>query len=130
MCDFCENALDEVWPQLNQQKQYSTPDSIKGKPFSIYQISPENIKIVPQNITISRNAFAAAIHYLLENQHNLDHPCEIRSSNSREQAGPLCIAARDQNSDVRCINYILPILQNFNIVELDSGRPNKTWLTL
>jgi len=128
MCEHCDKRIKKIWPKLPIDKRYRTPDLYKGKDFYIDEKSNQRIKIVPQNISITKSSFLAALHYLFKNQHHFKNPCEIRSSNSRAESGPLCIASRDKNANVRCINYILPILQNFQIVGIDPVRPNKTWL--
>ena len=94
-------------------RQYWTPDLYKGKEFCIEEKTNQKIKIKPPNISITKESFLATLHYLIQNEYHFKNQCEIRSSNSRKSAGPLCIASRDKNSNVRCINYILPILQNF-----------------
>jgi hypothetical protein len=128
MCDQCEKIINKIWPKLATGKRYRTPDLYKGKDFSIEEKTRQGLKIVPQNISITKDAFLSALHYLIQHKHNFRNQCEIRSSNDRRTAGPLCLAARDRNSDVRCINYILPILQAYQIVGIDPVRPNKTWL--
>lgn len=128
MCESCEKVVNKIWPKLKTGKRYRTPDLYNGKDFLIEDKSNQRIKIIPQSISITREAFLSALHYLYQNEHYFRNQCEIRSSNSRKSAGPLCLASRDENSNVRCINYILPILQNFQIVGIDPVRPNKTWL--
>ena len=128
MCERCQKIVNRIWHKLQIGKVYQTPDRYKGKEFCIETITSQKIGINPQKVFITKDSFLAALHYLVQNNHNFENPCEIRSSNSREAAGPLCLASRDTNSNVRCINYILPILQDFQIVEIDPGRPNKTWL--
>lgn len=128
MCGHCDRTINEIWPKLETGKRYRTPDLYKGKDFYIQEKTTQALKIVPQNISVSKEAFLSALHYLIQNEHNFGNQCEIRSSNSRKTAGPLCLAARDKNSNVRCINYILPILQGFQIVGIDPIPPNKTWL--
>ncbi len=128
MCERCEKIINIIWPKLQTGKQYTTPDLYKGKDFYIAEKSNQRIKIAPQNISIKTASFLATLHYLIQNEHYFRNQCEIRSSNSKKTAGPLCLASRDKNSNVRCINYILPILQKFQIVGIDPARPNKTWL--
>ena len=128
MCDHCDKIITEIWPKLEPGKRYRTPDLYKGKDFYIEEKTSQGLKIVPQNVSVTREAFLSTLHYLIQNEHNFKNQCEIRSSNSRKTAGPLCLAARDKNSNVRCINYILPILQGFQIVDIDPVAPNKTWL--
>ena len=128
MCDHCRKIVNKLWPKLEIGKRYRTPDLYKGKDFFIEEKSSLRIKIRPQNISITKESFLAALYYLFQNKHYFKNQCEIRSSNSKKTAGPLCLASRDKNSNVRCINYTLPILQNFQIVGIDPVRPNKTWL--
>ena len=128
MCYRCERIINEIWPKLEIGKRYRTPDLKKGKDFYVEEKTTQGLKIVPQNISITKEAFLSALHYLIQNEHNFRNQCEIRSSNSRRTSGPLCLTARDKNSNVRCINYILPILQGFQIVGIDPVPPNKTWL--
>jgi len=128
MCERCEKTISKLWVGLQPGEMYSTPDLARGKVFSVHEKSVGGIRIDPQNMSITKEAFMATVHYLAENRHYSDNECEIHSSNSRENAGPLCRAARDKNHNVRCINYILPILQKFQIVGIDPARPNKTWL--
>jgi hypothetical protein len=128
MCDHCDKIINQIWPKLEPGKRYRTPDLYKGKDFYIKEKTSQGFKIVPQNVSVKKGAFLSALHYLIQNEHNFRNQCEIRSSNSRKTAGPLCRAARDKNSNVRCINYILPILQGFQIVGIDPVAPNKTWL--
>lgn len=128
MCEHCQKTMNRIWPKLQLGKRYRTPDLYKGKDFYIEEKTNQTIKIRPQHIAISKESFLAALHYLLQNKHNFNNQCEIRSSNSKETAGPLCLASRDKNATIRCINYILPILQNNQIVGIDPVRPNKTWL--
>jgi hypothetical protein len=126
MCDQCEKLINKIWPKLEEGKRYRTPDLYKGKDFYIKEITRQGFKIVPQNISVTRDVFLSSLHYLIQNRHNFRNQCEIRSSNSGKTAGPLCLASRAKNSNVRCINYILPILQTFQIVGIDPVRPNKT----
>lgn len=128
MCN--ENLLDNLWNQLNAHAAYNTPDNIRQTEFTIQAINqnPDSITISPQNITISKQAFLAALSHLTGNHHTQGNPCQIRSSNTPKKAGPLCQAARKVNNNVRCINYILPILAAAGIVGINGKRPNTTWL--
>jgi len=130
MGQFCEKIVSDLWKKLQVSQQFRTPDLYKGKDFKIEAKSDTQIKIQPQKIVVSREAFSAAIHYLRENNHYMKTPCEIRSSNSAELSGPLCKAARQNNNNVRCINYILPIFQKNVIVGVNPVRPNTTWLLI
>lgn len=128
MCDFCIKTTDAVWRSITVGQRYRTPDLYKGKDFSIEQKGHERLKISPQAVSVSKSAIEATIHYLRSHQHDMDSPCEIRSSNDKTTAGPLCCIAREENDGVRCINYILPILQKNAIAGINPVRPNSTWL--
>lgn len=131
MCKTCEDAINKIWENLTREQIYRTPDLNRGAIFKIIDVNKELIKISTrktQNILILKDAFISTVHYLKENHHYKSNPCEIRASNNRNMSGPLCKASRDKNYNVRCINYILPILSRNNIAGIDGNRPNKTWL--
>jgi 2-polyprenyl-6-methoxyphenol hydroxylase-like FAD-dependent oxidoreductase len=135
MCNTCTQNINAVFQNLAVGQEFMTPDNQRPANFSISAIGQNSVTILPQNngLIITREAFESALHYLVENNHTVDHVCEIRSNNLRRDAGPLCIAARDQNRNVRCINYILPILAHNNLVGIDGTRSrahprNTTWL--
>lgn len=131
MCMSCKIDIDDVWLNLSPGQGFKTPDNMKGSNFTVQSKDSEIIKIRTKRgtaVPISRQAFENTLHHLRIHNHYLDNPCEIRSNNDRELAGPLCVASRDGNRNVRCINYILPILESFGIVVTDGKRPNKTWL--
>jgi len=128
VCDFCDEMSDLVWRSVVVGQRFRTPDLHQGRWFRIGEKTPERLTVLPQRVSVSKTAFAAAIHFLLTHRHGAKAPCEIRSSNDRAVAGPLCLAARNGNGDVRCINYILPILQHHAVVGINPQRPNTVWL--
>lgn len=101
MCQICEKIIVDPWRNLVAGQGFRTPDLYRGVDFRIEEIAHNCIKISPPNVSIQKAAFVAAIHYLRTNDHEMNSPCEIRSSNSRATAGPLCIVSRDQNNNVR-----------------------------
>jgi hypothetical protein len=104
---------------------------LRGANFSISNINNDSLEITTRNgsiVEISKNAFVDVVHYLNNNNHNQNNQCQIKSSNNPEIAGPLCRISRQYNNNVRCINYILPILAEYGIVGIGPNRPNKTWL--
>jgi len=131
MCMSCKIDTDDVWLNLSPGQGFKTPDNMKGSHFDVKSVDSEGIKIKTKRgslVPIGRQAFENTLHYLRSHDHYSHNPCEIRSNNDRELAGPLCVASRDGNRNVRCINYTLPILESFGIVVTDGKRPNKTWL--
>jgi len=127
MCDQCNHEIKTLWKQLKPGQSFRTPDNQVGKPFSIYKITDDKIVILRQQtpVPIKKESFSAAIHYLRKNSHNGNNPCEIRSSNSEHSSRPLCSTTRQENNKTRCVNYILPILSNFNFVGCDVHRPGR-----
>jgi hypothetical protein len=128
MCGSCEVRIDDVWLRLHRGQVYRTPDYRQGVMFTIDEIAKDSITIATQNVKVSRHSFVDVLHYLRENHHHHLNPCEVRSNDDPQLAGPLCRAARARNNNSRCINYILPILQNHGLVGIDCDQPNKTWI--
>ena len=128
MCNLCDHEIGEIWNNLLPNQIFRTPDTQKGVDFYLERIENDQLTINPQNTSISKAAFAVTLHYLRANRHDEHNPCEIRSSNDPASAGPLCLTARGANNNIRCINYILPILAQHHIVGINPRRPNTTWL--
>lgn len=125
MCNTCTQNINAVFQNLAMGQTFNTPDNRRHRPFTISAINENSITIVPQRngLIIPRAAFEGALHYLVANNHIANHICEIRSSNTLRRA------ARAQNRNVRCINYILPILAQNNLIGINGGiNPNTTWL--
>jgi hypothetical protein len=123
--------IESIWPKLTSGQDFRTPDLLRGAIFSISYINNDLLKIRTRNgsiVAVSKGAFVHTLHYLNSNGHNENNPCEIRSSQNPEDAGPLCRISRQANNNVRCINYILPILAEYNLVGINGNRPNTTWL--
>lgn len=140
--NLAESVINSIWPQFSSIPDgvLRTPDNINGVHFIIKDVDVDALAIltgtqsrqtasdkVPVNIT--KEAFIATLDYLVSHSHVDDTKrCKISASNKPEEASPLCRASRAQNHNVRCITYILPILQYFNLVEVDGNRLNTTWL--
>jgi len=130
MCKLVRDTLlDHL--QAMEGRVFRTPDRHKGADFVLKQVRHDRVVIEtgrrPSDVPITLAAFTAAFEYLLHNGHDADHPIPIRSHNDPRQAGPLCRAAREKNSDIRCINYILPLMKAMGYVEVDGSRPNRCW---
>jgi hypothetical protein len=124
-------TLRAVWPQLSARRSYQTPDNSVSKAFDVTNSTEDFIAIRTDGgstLNIYRPAFGAALRYLLENRHVAGNPCEIRSNQIANEAGPLCIATRSVNNGTRVINYIAPLLENVGIVATQGTRPNLIWL--
>ncbi len=124
-----EKEISRVWEGLKRGDTFRTPDNSRGVIFSIARVNADKLFIHPQQgVSIHHSAFIAALDYLLETNSGVTNKCEIRSSNDSRKAGPLFRASRDKNNNVRCINYIVPILRAYGIVDCSGDRPNKVWL--
>lgn len=109
---------------------FVTPDQAIGVPFTITDVTPRHVQIQlnsGNDMDISRQAFLSANDFLHNSGHNSSRPCPIASNNDHGQAGPLCQATRAANDNVRCINYIVPILAQIGAVSFSGARPNTCW---
>jgi len=126
-------ALNDRWNSVPLLTTLYTPSERKS--LTVWQITPDEMHISTEGGTemkITRSAFSASLNYLLEQGHVASHPCAIASDQLRSEAGPLCLAARDANSEsggTRVITYVLPILKEMGLVEINSEIPNTVWLT-
>jgi hypothetical protein len=126
-----KTALNAVWPQICKSQNLYTPDASAGKSFAVVSSDQDSISITTEGgfpLRIQREAFFTALLYLVTHHHSQDSPCEIRSNQLAENAGPLCRATREVNSGTRVINYIAPILVTTGLVVIRSSRPNAVWL--
>lgn len=124
-------ALSTVWSQICEPRKLNTPDSSAGSSFSVVSSDQSSVSIITKGgspMRIQRKAFFEALRYLVMHQHNKTSPCEIRSNQRAEEAGPLCQATRAANSGTRVINYIVPMLATTGLVSVRSSRPNAVWL--
>lgn len=109
---------------------FNTPDNIRSVSFSISSVSMMAITITlnsGNDLDISRQAFFTANEILLNGSHDITKPMDIGSSNSTEDSGRLCRSTRQQNNNIRCINYIIPILADIGAVNFSGERPNTCW---
>lgn len=124
-------VIENIWGQIGDLNELFTPDNAARRLFRVIAVNENTVRIETEGgslITIHRGAFFEALRYLLENNHTQENPCEIRSSQTAEEAGPLCVTTRMVNSNVRVINYIVPILAAVGVLGVSGRRPNTTWL--
>ncbi|VAW76588.1 hypothetical protein MNBD_GAMMA12-2269 [hydrothermal vent metagenome] len=129
MCGSCNVRIDDVWLRLRTNQVYRTPDHERGVTFLLSEVNEASIEILPQELVINRVCFSDVVHYLRYYQHYDTNPCTINSNDDPNLSGDLCLTARVRNhNERRCINYILPILQNHGLAGIDCTEPNTTWL--
>lgn len=106
---------------------YNDMTSSVARSFDITASTESTITITTERgsaLVLERAAFHSTLRYLVLNRHTEENPCEIRSNDVYERAGPLCQASRDANSRTRVINYIVPILADVDFVRINGTRPN------
>jgi len=128
-----ERIIDSIWPEISGKREaYKTPDDNKGIPFSVIKLEKSSLTIETNKksiIKIPREAFVAAIQFLIENDcHSKSSSCEINASQS--DPGPLNMATRKFTNDTMNISYVLPILKATGVISIDGKRKNKTWINL
>lgn len=124
-------AIDSIWPAVSSSRPLLTPDHSAPSSFTVVASNADTTTISTEQGTrliLERAAFHATLRYLAEHGHGLENPCEIRSNNVYDDAGPLCRAARDANNRTRVINYIIPMLADVGLVRVNGARPNTVWL--
>jgi len=124
------NELSLRWGLLQPGQIFPSPSGRKS--FKITSITSEKviIKTEKTEITIRRAAFFAALEYLMTHRHMEGNKVKIRSNKDIAKAGPLCVAIRNANGvNVMISTYVLPILAELKLVEIDSAIPNRVWLT-
>lgn len=131
MRNIASKALAQVWSDIHEGMEFKTPDDRAGKLFSVQSVDEDSILVLTEKgmteVRLGRAAFLEAIYYLLKHNHDEYSPCEIRSNNDSAKAGPLCLATRNVNNNVRVINYIAPILAGVGLLEVDGKQPNTVW---
>ena len=130
---IAHRLINSIWDEISTPgKTLLTPDDVKGAEFTIIESNSTMIKIQTtggSDISIDRESFHAALHFLLINgRTSPSKACEIGSSNGTP--GELDRVTR--KTGPRVINYILPILAEAGIVGIDGMRnsqhpKNTTW---
>ncbi|WP_312800091.1 hypothetical protein [Pseudomonas sp.] len=125
-------VLNKVWSDIKNLTGLNTPD--KNVPFTIHTVKNDRVVIITNGgspIVLWRSAFEAVIQYLHENKiYGEENRVEIGSSNKEKEAKSLCVVSREHRK-TRVINYILPILDKFEIVKTkkkNSKEKSSAWL--
>jgi len=108
----------------------STPDRRRSRPFRVDAVDPERgaIQITPQGNGDAAPVWlrAEAVNrclYFLETHVADDEVIAIQAS--QNHPGPLARFTRKGNGGVRCLPYLLPILEAVGLVAIDGdARPN------
>ena len=123
---IAEAALNQCWAAFPHSQNLSSPS--KTKDFDVVKRDDTNMEITTEgqsSIVVPKEAFVKVLSHMITNGHVRDKPCEV--GNNYSAPGPLADAATVNGKHT--IHYILPILQAMRLVEINSNKPNTTWLS-
>ncbi|MND38061.1 hypothetical protein D3C80_287600 [compost metagenome] len=134
MNQMAAQTVASLWPHMQGVGPLGTP--ARNSPFEVGEVTADRVvvrtgKSAKTKVVLPRMAFEAALGYLLTHGHHAGNPCEIAAADAPEKAGPLCLASRLLPSGkygVRNITYVLPILQQLGVVEINADKPSRVWL--
>jgi hypothetical protein len=131
MRTLSQSLISAIWPELAKVGvKYTTPDEQRGAKFIVEKSDAASISIRTSGespISIHRDSFIAALHFLLEGCHvSPEKACRIGAGIS--DRGPLDEATRIHSGGTMVIPYIVPILAATGIVGFSGERPNSVWL--
>lgn len=122
-------ALDGIWNNIGKCEGVLLRTPAKGSEFTLAKVTQNRITVALSEVKLSidREAFEGALHYLVSHGHNAASPCEIRSNKIYDEAGPLCRSARKAPNGQMNITYVLPILKKMGLVGIEASRPSTAW---
>lgn len=124
-------TISRAWSRMGELSRLRTPS--QRSEYSVEGFADDRVIVLvaSKRHVLLRSAFEAALNYLHQNSHGIENPCLIQSNNDPTLSGPLCCASRVTLSGAygpRNINYVLPILQAFGVVDIRTSTPNAVWL--
>jgi hypothetical protein len=122
---LAEVALDQCWNTFPNTQQLPLPSQAGFFDVTKRGTTAMDVTTAGQNsVKVPREAFVGALAYLIKGGYVKGNPCEIR--NKYDNPGPLAQAGAVNGTQM--IQYVLPILKAMGLVEINSDRPNTTWL--
>jgi hypothetical protein len=126
-----QHLISAIWPEMAKVgEKYTTPDEQRGAEFIVEKSDASSISIQTSGesqISIHRDSFIAAFHFLLEGCHvSSEKACQIGAN--KLDPGLLDKATRIHSGGTMVIPYIVPILAATGIVGVSGDRPNSVWL--
>ncbi|MGS0943746.1 hypothetical protein ACVA51_24920 (plasmid) [Pseudomonas luteola] len=129
-----KKAMESIWAEVMELtgKTFETPSG--GKVFQISEVTDDSITIPfeKSKLEIKNKSFEQTLKYLVANSHyGEEKKLKIGAHDVPQEASELCKAARLKSNGEygpRVITYILPILAQCGVVEIDKAIPNTTWL--
>lgn len=137
VCACCDVTVDGVWWRLSQIgpvdprgvfDALGAPEATRRPRFNIGEIRGTTLRIDPNNVKISKAAFAGALHYLRAHRHDEAHPCIIGPDQGPQGHEGLAPSSRALNGGISCISFVLPILAVVGIVGLSGPQPASAWV--
>lgn len=130
--DHLRDTLTAQLAALPLNTPFHTPDQRSRRPFTLHQRQHDVLTIQTQHgthVPVPVEAFVRTLAHLHLINSNAAAPCRVGSSNRDPLIGGLCAVARGANGRTRVINYVLPILEALNWVQVNGQRrPNTAWL--
>lgn len=111
------NFRSDIAPLVGER--FATPSGSAN--FMLEALDSERLAVSTTSgskVYLRLSAFDDVLRYLIDNGHDQNNPCQIRSSNDVKQAGPLCVIARGGGGP-RTVTYMLPILQRLGYIGID-----------
>ncbi len=119
------SAYDIVLEKIKPGDKLRTPDKASGKPFSIDTIDSEYVTVRTARggrVRVSLFTFDSAVKYLDD--------MGARSDNWVEAKDEMFQSVLNMENDrVRAASYVLAILRQAGLLEIDGRRPNRVRLT-
>ncbi|MBD0703870.1 hypothetical protein [Pseudomonas sp. PSB1] len=131
MTQWAVQTISRAWSRMGTLGRLRTPS--QRCEFIVEDFADDRVIILvaSKRHVLLRSAFEAVLNYLHQNSHVIEKPCLIKSNNDPTLSGPLCLASRVKLSGAygpRNINYVVPILIAFGLVNIRTSTPNAVWL--
>ena len=120
MFDTFDAVLERVKPGVTLK----TPDAKVGAPFVIEVVDAEGVGIKTNRggkLRIGLFTFETAVKYLTDQGCRGDRWLEVKDSDFQ-------MLLNMENDRVRAASYVLAILQEAALIDIDGGRPNRVRL--
>ena len=119
------DTYDKIVDRVKPATKLRTPDARVGQPFTVELLDLEGVAVKTAKggrIRIGLFTFEMAVKYLADNLITGDKWLEVKDEDFQ-------MLLNMENDRVRASSYVLAILGAADIIEIDSGRPNRVRLT-
>jgi hypothetical protein len=119
------SVYDTILERIPAGAELRTPDRSTGKPFTVQQVGQESVTVRTArggSVRISPFTFDTAVKYLEDLGCKGENWLEVKDENFQA-------VLNMENDRVRASSYVLAILGQAGLVDLDGSRPNKVRLS-